>query len=198
MGSAARQELIDLAAGGAVLRQNRAQARRVAMPRIALYGGSFDPVTNGHLDVIRQAARLADRLVLAIGIHPGKTPLFSAEERIAMLEETCAPLAKAADCELRCITFGDLVVAAAKREGAAMLIRGLRDGTDLDYEMQMAGMNGVMTPEVQTVFLPASPAVRPITATLVRQIAGMGGDVSAFVPASVVARLRTKFSGKTG
>jgi pantetheine-phosphate adenylyltransferase len=168
------------------------------MPRIALYGGSFDPVTNGHLDVIRQAARLADRLVLAIGIHPGKTPLFSAEERIAMLEETCAPLAKAAGCELRCITFGDLVVSAARREGAAMLIRGLRDGTDLDYEMQMAGMNGVMTPEVQTVFLPASPAVRPITATLVRQIAGMGGDVSAFVPASVAARLRKKFSGKSG
>jgi pantetheine-phosphate adenylyltransferase len=168
------------------------------MLRIALYGGSFDPVTNGHLDVIRQAARLADRLVLAIGIHPGKTPLFSAEDRIAMLEETCAPLTKAAGCELRCITFGDLVVAAAKREGAAMLIRGLRDGTDLDYEMQMAGMNGVMTPEVQTVFLPASPAVRPITATLVRQIAGMGGDVSAFVPASVAARLRKKFSGKSG
>jgi pantetheine-phosphate adenylyltransferase len=168
------------------------------MLRIALYGGSFDPVTNGHLDVIRQAARLADRLVLAIGIHPGKTPLFSAEDRIAMLEETCAPLTKAAGCELRCITFGDLVVAAAKREGAAMLIRGLRDGTDLDYEMQMAGMNGVMTPEVQTVFLPASPAVRPITATLVRQIAGMGGDVSAFVPAPVAARLRKKFSGKTG
>ncbi|NWG24254.1 MAG: pantetheine-phosphate adenylyltransferase [Pseudorhodoplanes sp.] len=168
------------------------------MPRIALYGGSFDPVTNGHLDVIRQAARLADRLVLAIGIHPGKTPLFSAEERIAMLEETCAPLAKGAGCELRCITFGDLVVSAAKREGATVLIRGLRDGTDLDYEMQMAGMNGVMTPDVQTVFLPASPAVRPITATLVRQIAGMGGDVSAFVPASVAARLRKKFSGKTG
>jgi pantetheine-phosphate adenylyltransferase len=167
------------------------------MPRTALYAGSFDPVTNGHLDVVRQAARLADRLVLAVGIHPGKTPMFSAEERIAMLREVCAAPAKAAGCELHCITFGDLVVSAARREGAVMLIRGLRDGTDLDYEMQMAGMNGVMVPEVQTVFLPASPAVRPISATLVRQIAAMGGDITAFVPPPVAARLKQKFSGKS-
>jgi pantetheine-phosphate adenylyltransferase len=85
------------------------------------------------------------------------------------------------------------VVTAAKREGATILIRGLRDGTDFDYEIQMAGMNGAMVPEVQTVFLPASPAVRPITATLVRQIAKMGGDVSHFVPASIAARLKAKF-----
>ncbi|HEX3442099.1 MAG TPA: pantetheine-phosphate adenylyltransferase [Pseudolabrys sp.] len=164
------------------------------MPRTALYAGSFDPVTNGHLDVVRHAVRLADRLVIAIGVHPGKAPLFSAEERLAMLEETCGPLAKAANCELSCITFSDLVIEAARRLGADMLIRGLRDGTDLDYEMQMAGMNETMAPEVLTVFLPASPMVRPITATLVRQIAGMGGDVSAFVPAPVAARLKSKFA----
>ena len=163
------------------------------MPRIALYAGSFDPVTNGHLDVVRHAVRLADRLVLAIGVHPGKAPLFTADERLAMLAETCAPLAAEAQCELACITFADLVVEAARREGADMLIRGLRDGTDLDYEMQMAGMNEAMAPDVQTVFLPASPMVRPITATLVRQIAGMGGDVSSFVPAPVMARLTEKF-----
>jgi pantetheine-phosphate adenylyltransferase len=168
------------------------------MPRTALYAGSFDPVTNGHVDVVRQAVRLADRLVLAIGVHPGKAPLFAAEDRLALLEETCGPLARSAGCELNCITFSDLVVTAARRVGAGILIRGLRDGTDLDYEMQMAGMNGAMAPEVQTVFLPASPAVRPITATLVRQIAGMGGDVSAFVPAPVAARLKTKFAGKAG
>ena len=168
------------------------------MPRIALYAGSFDPVTNGHIDVVRQAARLADRLVLAIGVHPGKAPLFSAEERLAMLQETCGPIAKAAGCELSCETFADLAVSAALRAGATMLIRGLRDGTDLDYEMQMAGMNDAMAPQVQTVFLPASPLVRPITATLVRQIAGMGGDVSAFVPASVAARLKAKVVGKAG
>jgi pantetheine-phosphate adenylyltransferase len=164
------------------------------MPRTALYAGSFDPITNGHLDVVRQAARLADRLVLAIGVHPGKTPLFPPKERLAMLEETCGPIARQAKCRLICTTFSELVVTAAKRVGATILIRGLRDGTDFDYEMQMAGMNGAMAPEVQTIFLPASPAVRPITATLVRQIAGMGGDVSEFVPASVAARLKKKFA----
>jgi pantetheine-phosphate adenylyltransferase len=168
------------------------------MPRTALFPGSFDPPTNGHLDIVRQAVRLADRLVLAIGTHPGKVPLFGVDERIAMLNETCAPLARSAGCELRCITFADLVVTAAQREGAAILIRGLRSGTDFDYEMQMAGMNGTMAPDVQTVFLPASATVRPITATLVRQIAGMGGDVSPFVPLAVAARLKTKFAGKSG
>ena len=168
------------------------------MPRIALYAGSFDPVTNGHLDVVRQAVGLADRLVLAIGVHPGKTPLFPFEDRLLMLTETCGPLAKAAGVELACLTFDDLVVSLAQREGATILIRGLRDGTDFDYEMQMAGMNGAMAPGIQTVFLPASPAVRPITATLVRQIAKMGGDITPFVPAPVAARLKTKFAGKTG
>jgi pantetheine-phosphate adenylyltransferase len=161
------------------------------MARIALYPGSFDPLTNGHVDVVRQAARLADTLVIAIGVHPGKTPMFSAAERQAMLEECCAPLLRGTGCQLSYATFDDLVVTAAKRANATLLIRGLRDGTDLDYEMQMAGMNGAMAPDIQTVFLPASPLVRPITATLVRQIARMGGDVSSFVPAPVAARLKS-------
>ena len=178
----------------AALRGQWGRGRPRFMARTALYAGSFDPVTNGHLDVVRQAVRLADRLVIAIGVHPGKAPLFSADERLAMLQETCGPLAREAKCELSCITFADLVVQTARKTGAAILIRGLRDGTDLDYEMQMAGMNGTMAPDVQTVFLPASPLVRPITATLVRQIAGMGGDVSAFVPGSVAAHLKKKFA----
>jgi pantetheine-phosphate adenylyltransferase len=164
------------------------------MLRTALFAGSFDPITNGHLDVVASAVRLADRLVLAVGVHPGKPPLFTAEERVAMLEEICGPVARKAGCEIACTTFADLVVSAARRVGATMLIRGLRDAADFDYEMQMAGMNAAMAPEVQTVFLPASPAVRPITATLVRQIASMGGDVSAFVPAPVAARLKRKFA----
>jgi pantetheine-phosphate adenylyltransferase len=164
------------------------------MPRTALYAGSFDPVTNGHIDVIRQASRVADRLVLAIGVHPGKTPLFTVEERKSLLQISCGPMVEAAGCEFVCETFDDLAVAAARRFGAALFIRGLRDGTDLDYEMQLAGMNGVMAPEVTTVFLPASPSVRHITATLVRQIASMGGDVAPFVPAQVAAGLKAKFS----
>jgi pantetheine-phosphate adenylyltransferase len=177
----------------AALRAEKRRGRPATMPRTALYAGSFDPVTNGHLDVVRQAARLADKLVLAIGVHPGKKPLFSADERMAMLEQTCGPVARREKCKLVCITFANLVVETARKQGATLLIRGLRDATDFDYEMQMAGMNATMAPKVQTVFLPASPEVRPITATLVRQIAGMGGDVSAFVPASVVARLKKKF-----
>jgi pantetheine-phosphate adenylyltransferase len=164
------------------------------MPRTALFAGSFDPITNGHLDVVRAAANLADRLVLAVGVHPGKTPLFSAEERLAMLDEICTPLGRAAGCAIACTTFSDLVVTAAQREGATILVRGVRDATDFDYEMQMAGMNGTMAPKVQTVFLPPSPAVRPITATLVRQIAALGGDISAFVPPQVAARLKKKFA----
>ena len=163
------------------------------MNRTALYAGSFDPVTNGHLDVVRGAARLADRLVIAIGVHPTRQPLFSSEERVAMVKEVCTPIVNQEQCTLECVTFDDLVVQAAKRAGAALLIRGLRDGTDLDYEMQMAGMNGAMAPGIQTVFVPASPMVRPITATLVRQIASMGGDVSSFVPPQVAKRLVAKF-----
>ncbi|MBX3553872.1 MAG: pantetheine-phosphate adenylyltransferase [Pseudolabrys sp.] len=161
--------------------------------RIAYYAGSFDPVTNGHLDVVRRAARMADTLVLAIGIHPGKTPLFTAEERLAMLEQVCGPVARKAGCKLVCTTFSGLVIEAARKAKATLLIRGLRDTTDFNYEMQMAGMNEVMAPRIQTVFLPAGADVRPITATLVRQIAGMRGDVSAFVPAPVAARLAKKF-----
>jgi len=164
------------------------------MPRIAFYAGSFDPVTNGHLDVVSQAFGLCDRLVVAIGVHPGKTPLFPVDERLAMVREVFEPVAKSARCELECTTFDDLTVTAAKRANATILIRGLRDGTDLDYEMQIAGMNGTMAPQIRTVFLPASPAVRPITATLVRQIAGMGGDVSHFVPKAVARRIKTKFA----
>jgi pantetheine-phosphate adenylyltransferase len=153
------------------------------MPRIALYPGSFDPVTNGHLDVVKNAVGLCDRLIVAIGIHPGKKPLFSIEERLAMVEDVFAPIAAAAHCAFDCTTY------------ATIMIRGLRDGTDLDYEMQIAGMNETMMPQVHTVFLPASVAVRPITATLVRQIAAMGGNVSAFVPDEVAASLKKKFAG---
>lgn len=165
------------------------------MPRIALYPGSFDPVTNGHLDVVKHAVGLCDRLIVAIGISPGKTPLYSAEERLEMVRAVFGPVAAKAGCAFDATTYDDLTVTAARKVGATIMIRGLRDGTDLDYEMQISGMNETMASEVHTVFVPASVAVRPITATLVRQIAKMGGDVSAFVPSSVAASLKKKFAG---
>ncbi len=162
------------------------------MQRVALYTGSFDPVTNGHVDVIRAASGLCDRLVVAIGVHPGKAPLFTAQERASMIHQVCAAEAAARNCELSVVTFSGLAVEAAREHGAGIIIRGLRDGTDLDYEMSMAGMNGVLAPDVQTVFVPAGLNVRHITATLVRQVALMGGDVSAFAPPLVVEALRGK------
>ena len=164
------------------------------MPRIAFYAGSFDPVTNGHLDVAKQAVILCDRLIVAIGINPGKKPLFSIEERLAMIQDVFGPIGAKAGCVIEAATYDNLTVTAAQKAGATIMIRGLRDGTDLDYEMQIAGMNEAMAPEVHTVFVPASVAVRPITATLVRQIASMGGNVSSFVPASVAASLKAKFA----
>jgi len=163
-------------------------------PRVrkGLYAGSFDPMTLGHVDVIAKACAMVDHLTIAIGVHPGKAPLFSAEERADMIRESVSGLARSAGTTIEVEIFDDLAVHAAKRVDATLLIRGLRDGTDFDYEMQMAGMNGVMAPKINTVFIPASPSVRPITATLVRQIAKMGGDVKDFVPPAVAAKLLQK------
>ena len=163
----------------------------MAMTRIALYPGSFDPVTNGHMDILRQSLALADKVVVAIGIHPGKTPLFSFEERLNLIHASArAEFAREEAERIDVISFSDLVVNTAREQGAAYLVRGLRDGTDLDYEMQMAGMNATLEPNIKTVFLPASPTVRHITATLVRQIAKMGGEISEFVPEPVASPLR--------
>jgi len=167
------------------------------MVRIALYPGSFDPVTNGHVDVLAQALDVADRVVVAIGVHPAKKPMFSFDERVEMIREASERLGAGAD-RVEVIAFDTLVVQAAIAHGATILIRGLRDGTDLDYEMQMSGMNSAMAPKIRTVFLPASAGVRHITATLVRQIAQMGGDVSAFVPPDVVRHLNRRVSTRVG
>jgi len=160
------------------------------MARIGLYTGSFDPLTNGHLDVIRAAAAFCDRIIVGIGTHAGKAPVFSPVERVAMVR---AATTRGIMASVEAITFDGLAVDAAKRVNANLIIRGLRDGTDFDYEMQMAGMSAAMAPRLQTVFVPASPAVRHITASLVRQIASMRGDVSAFVPPEVAQALRDKF-----
>ncbi|MFN3766252.1 MAG: pantetheine-phosphate adenylyltransferase [Aliihoeflea sp.] len=162
--------------------------------RIAFYAGSFDPLTNGHLDVLKGALSVADRIVVGIGVQASKKPLFSFFVRFDLIKRACAFELGAVARRLEVVAFDGLVVTASRQHGASIMIRGLRDGTDLDYEMQMAGMNETIAPELQTVFIPASPSVRTITATLVRQIASMGGDITAFVPKSVAPALRQKFS----
>jgi pantetheine-phosphate adenylyltransferase len=156
----------------------------------AFYPGSFDPMTNGHLDVLVQALNVAAKVIVAIGIHPGKAPLFTFDERAELIRRSLQEFLPDRAGDIDVVAFDNLVVDAARARGAKLLVRGLRDGTDLDYEMQMAGMNRQMAPDIQTLFLPAGTASRPITATLVRQIAAMGGDVSAFVPAAVYQALQ--------
>ncbi|MEZ5809924.1 MAG: pantetheine-phosphate adenylyltransferase [Rhizobiaceae bacterium] len=164
------------------------------MSRSAIYAGSFDPLTNGHLDVLRGALTIADQVVVAIGVQAGKTPVFSFGDRLALIERACRDELGDDAKRIKVAAFKGLVVDAAREHGTPIIIRGLRDGTDLDYEMQMAGMNETMAPDLQTIFVPASPSVRTITATLVRQIAAMGGDIRPFVPAVVAKALAAKFS----
>ncbi len=158
----------------------------------AFYPGSFDPMTNGHLDVLVQSLNVAAKVIVAIGVHPGKTPLFSFDERAALIRQSLGQALPERIADIDIVSFDGLAVDAARNRGATLLVRGLRDGTDLDYEMQMAGMNRQMAPDIQTLFLPAGAASRPITATLVRQIAAMGGNVSAFVPPAVYQALTAR------
>lgn len=160
---------------------------------VGFYAGSFDPVTNGHVDVVRAAAAFCGRIVVAIGIHPGKAPLFVLEEKTSLILAATLEIAQTSGCAIDVASFDGLAVNAARQHGATLLLRGLRDSTDFDYEMQMAGMNRAMAPDIQTVFLPASPEVRHITGTLVRQIASMHGDVTQFAPPPAVTALRAKF-----
>src|SRR5258708_800053 len=125
------------------------------MTRIALYPGTFDPITNGHVDILAGALALADRVVVAIGVHPAKMPLFPLAERQAMIADAVAGLGGDASGRVGSVAFAGLVVEAARAAGAGLIVRGLRDAADFDYEMQMAGMNGALAPEVKTVFLPA-------------------------------------------
>jgi pantetheine-phosphate adenylyltransferase len=161
------------------------------MARTGFYPGSFDPVTYGHLDIIARSARLVDKLVLGVGTHPGKKALIDAETRIKLLETVVAPIAGHTGVKIVVETFDDLAVDAARRAGAGLLIRGLRDASDFDYEVQMGQMNGAMAPDIETVFLAASPATRMIAASLVKQIAAMGGDVTLFIPKEALAAVRT-------
>ena len=164
------------------------------MKKIALYSGSFDPPTNGHVDILRKSLTLADHIIIAIGIQPTKKGLFTFDERVEMFSEIARAMDGGAADRIEIIAFDGLVVDAARKANASFILRGLRNGSDLDYEMQMAGMNGKMAPDIPTIFVPASPGVGHITATLVRQIAGMRGNVEPFVPDCVNRRLLEKFA----
>jgi pantetheine-phosphate adenylyltransferase len=163
------------------------------MAHTGFYPGSFDPLTLGHMDIITRTARFVDKLVISVGVHHGKKPLFTIEDRVDMLKAETVSVAKKAGIKIEVRTFDNLSVDAARDAGANVIIRGLRDVSDFDYEIQMAGMNGQMAPDIETVFLAASPEVRHIASSLVRQIASMGGDASSFVPGTVAARLAERF-----
>ncbi|WP_421695090.1 pantetheine-phosphate adenylyltransferase [Aestuariivirga sp.] len=152
------------------------------MARTGFYPGSFDPVTYGHLDIIARAARLVDKLVLGVGVHHGKQGLIAAEARIAVLETVTRPIAEHTGVKIVVTTFGGLTVEAARKHHAGVIIRGLRDASDFDYEVQMGQMNAGLAPDIETVFLAASPATRMIASSLVKQIARMGGDITLFIP----------------
>jgi pantetheine-phosphate adenylyltransferase len=178
---------------GATNRDKRQQIFDGDPMTTAFYAGSFDPMTNGHLDVLAQALNVAAKVVVGIGVHPGKVPLFSFDDRASLIRLSLEDMLPDRVADIKVVSFDKLAIDAARAHGARLLIRGLRDGSDLNPEMQMAGMNAQMAPDIQTVFVPASAASRPITATLVRQIASMGGDVSAFVPKPVLAALNDKY-----
>lgn len=158
--------------------------------RCGFYPGSFDPPTLGHFDIMKRGLRLFDRLVVGIGVHPSKTPMFTEAERVAMLREELERLGAVARGQV--VLFRGLTVDAARQNGADFILRGLRDAADLGYEAQLFGMNRTMAPEIETVFLAASPGTAHITATLVRQIANLCGEVSPFVSPPVLQRVKDK------
>lgn len=161
--------------------------------RIGLYPGTFDPVTNGHLDIIRRAEKLVDRLVIGVAINRDKGPLFSLEERVAILEEESARLKLSMQIEVR--PFETLLMRFAEAVSASVIVRGLRAVSDFEYEFQMVGMNQKLNSNIETVFLMADPAHQAIASRLVKEIARLEGDVSHFVPPEVARRLKAKFAG---
>ena len=157
---------------------------------LAIYPGTFDPVTNGHIDIIQRAAGLVDRLIVAVAQNAGKGPVFSLEERTGMVRETVSHLKDAAKIEVQ--SFDSLLIHFAQSVGAKMIVRGLRAVSDFEYEFQMTGMNARLNPDIETLFLMASDRHQFISSRFVKEVAALGGEVSAFLPNHVVSALKTK------
>nr|WP_291893325.1 pantetheine-phosphate adenylyltransferase [Maricaulis sp.] len=164
----------------------------LAMSRTALYPGTFDPLTNGHLDIIGRAVKLVDKLIIGVAINEAKRPLFSLEERVQIVEQEVAHLAENAEIEVR--PFDGLLMHFAEQVGAQSIMRGLRAVSDFEYEFQMVAMNQQLNDEIETVFLMADPRHQAIASRLVKEIAALGGDVSAFVPPRIESRLKERFA----
>jgi pantetheine-phosphate adenylyltransferase len=158
---------------------------------IGLYPGTFDPITHGHLDIIRRAAKLVDKLVIGVAANKEKAPLFSQDERVEMVRTESARFVPGLAIEVR--PFDTLLVRFAEAVGASVIVRGLRAVSDFEYEFQMVGMNQKLNPNIETVFLMADPTCQAIASRLVKEIARLEGDVSQFVPKEVERRLRAKF-----
>ena len=156
--------------------------------RTGVYPGTFDPITLGHMDIIRRAVHLVDRLVIGVTTNPSKSPMFSLEERLAMVRRETEGL----DGAISVVSFDSLLMDFAEREGASMIIRGLRAVADFEYEFQMAGMNQQLNDEIETVFLMADVSLQPIASRLVKEIALYGGDVSRFLTPAVAAQVRDR------
>jgi pantetheine-phosphate adenylyltransferase len=161
----------------------------MAEPRTGVYPGTFDPVTNGHLDIISRATRVVDRLIVGVAVNAGKDPLFSLEERVAMVENEVAAQANGDGSKIEVRPFDILLMHFVEKSGASLIVRGLRAVSDFEYEFQMTGMNARLNPMVETVFLMASDKHQFISSKLVKEIAGLGGDIAQFVSPAVCERL---------
>ncbi len=162
--------------------------------RTGLYPGTFDPITLGHSDIIQRAAKLVDHLVIGVAINRDKGPLFSVEERLALVEREVAPMAERLGTEITVRPFDNLLVQFAEEVGASVIVRGLRAVADFEYEFQMVGMNRTLSENIEMVFLMAGAQYQPIASKLVKEIARMGGDVSKFVSPEVQEALKRRFA----